>query len=262
MRFDAALLGPSFVKSKWDADIEKMVLSDSEKDGLQVYRNYTKAFEAHRAKEFVASVEPSQKSLEDLSSILRLIVSEEPRTLPVVLCAFADDQLKEMFRREIPQSVPGGRNELLSGFGPLSRLSQRIQIAFAFSWFSEDVLQELDQLRRIRNDIAHKWDLKLLETRLSQLIESRQFRIEQYLGDGVRLPENFHQQLSPIQKFRVRLVWLAGRVAYEAIYWVPALKQQLVPHRILYGQHPPSMLHEVSVMCVEMTRTHILKNES
>lgn len=123
-----------------DRDIAAMKLSDEEKNGLQVYRNYSKAFDKYRAKEFAESLQTNEHALADLTEVLKLIANEEPRTLPVIACAFADDQLKEMFRREIPEAVPGGRGELLSGFGPLSRLSQRVQMAYAFGWLSKDVL--------------------------------------------------------------------------------------------------------------------------
>jgi len=241
-----------------DPDIAAMKLSDVEKNGLQVYRNYSRAFEQDRAKRFAESVSANPQALADLSTILKLVVKEEPRTLPVIACAYADDQLKEMFRREIPEGVPGGRSELLSGFGPLARLSQRVQMAYAFGWLSKDLLIEVDYLRKIRNDVSHKWDMQLLETKLAQLIEQRQQKIEEYLGDGVRLPENFHESLQPIQKFRVRLVWLLGRITYETHLWVPALKENLIPNKALYGSNSPAMLGDVSAVCVEITRTSII----
>jgi hypothetical protein len=241
-----------------DPDIAAMKLSDGEKNGLQVYRNYSRAFEQDRAKRFAESVQADPLALTDLTTILQLIAEEEPRTLPVIACAYADDQLKEMFRREVPEGVPGGRSELLSGFGPLSRLSQRVQMAYAFGWLSKDVLVEVDHLRKIRNDVSHKWDMKLLESKMSQLIEQRQHRIEEYLGDGVHLPENFHALLQPMQKLRVRLIWLLGRITYESHLWVPALKENLVPQKVLYGPNAPAMLSQVSAACVEITRARII----
>ncbi len=245
----------------YDPDIAVMNLSEGEKNGLQVYRNYSRAFELDRAKRFADSAQVSPQALIDLSAILKLIAEEEPRTLPVIACAYADDQLKEMFRREIPEGVPGGRGELLSGFGPLSRLSQRVQMAYAFDWLSSDVLIEVDHLRKIRNDVSHKWDMKLLEAKMLQLIEQRQQKIEEYLGDGVRLPENFHVSLQPIQKLRVRLVWLLGRVTYESRLWVPALKENLIPGKVLYGPNAPAMLSRVSAACIEITRSSIIQRE-
>lgn len=244
-----------------DPDIAAMNLSVGEKNGLQVFRNYSEAFDEYRERQFCEAVETPHQAIADLNAVLSLMAGEEARTLPVIACAFADDHLKEMFRREIPEGVPGGRSELLSGFGPLSRLSQRIQMAYAFGWLSKDVLTEIDHLRRIRNDVSHKWDTHLLESKMSELIEHRQSKIEHFLGDGIRLPENFHASLAPIQKLRVRLIWLLGRVTYESYLWVPALKEKLIPQKALYGKHRPAMLALVSEACLSTTRQRILNLE-
>lgn len=246
----------------FDPDIAAMNLSDGEKSGLQIYRNYSQAFDESRAKIFADSSQTNPGIIDSLSTVLKLLAEEDSRTLPVIACAFADDQLKEMFRREIPEGVPGGRGELLSGFGPLARLSQRIQMAYAFGWLSKDALSELDHLRKMRNEISHKWNIEILETKVSEFIECRQHRIEQYLGDGIRLPTNFHESLDSLGKLRVRLVWLMGRVTYESQLWVPALKANLKPHTVLYGKNPPAMLSDVSAVCVGVTRKNILRLES
>lgn len=116
----------------FEPDIAALTLSDVEKNGLQVFRNFSKVFDTHRAKVFTESALTDETRVQKLIEVLVLVACEEQRTLPVIACAFADDQLKEMFHREISDGVPGGRGELLSGFGPLSRLSQRLQMAHAF----------------------------------------------------------------------------------------------------------------------------------
>jgi len=236
-----------------DPDIAEMKLSDVEKNGMQVYRNYTIAFEARRIKEIVSTLDSSIPPTDDLEKLLSLIINEQPLSLTVIACAFADDQLKDLFKREIPSTVPGGRNELLNGFGPLSRLSQRIQIAYAFGWLSPDLLIELDLLRRIRNDISHKWDLTVLQLKLSELISQRQHPLEEYLGDGVKLPKDFYLSLQPIEKFRVRLIWLLGRLQYECHTFVPVLKKRLEPVKVLYSENPPKLLGNIASICVKHT---------
>jgi hypothetical protein len=247
------------MSTSFDPDIAAMDLSEAEKNGLQVYRNYSKAFEEHRLKRFAEQAPPHPEVMAALRDILQLVASEEARTLTVLACAFTDDQLKIMFKKEIPDDVPGGRNALLSGFGPLSRLSQRIQMAHAFGWMSKDVLIEADHLRKVRNDISHRWDMSLLQAKLDDLIATVQHPVEQYLGDGIRLPEGLHLSLSAEQKFRIRLVWLLGRIAYESRLWVAAIKAGLQPHQALYGPNQPALLREVSALCVEVTRTRILR---
>jgi hypothetical protein len=246
------------MRSDHDPDIAAMNLSEVEKNGLQMYRNYEQAFKSHRAKEFRRAAKGYESAVVELSKVLQLIATEEPRYLPVIACAYADDQLKEMYRREIPSEIPGGKGEILSGFGPLSRLSQRVQMAYAFNWLSHDLLLEIDHLRKVRNDVSHKWDIELLAARLEHLVNQRQHPIEEHLADGIRLPSKFHESLTLHQKLRVRLIWLLGRLTYECHHWVPAQKANLPPSEILYGEHQPKMLAIVAAECLKITRAHFM----
>lgn len=243
------------MKQAFDADLAAMNLSEGEKWGLQVYRNYSRAFGDHRVKEFVDQASPFEADVNLYEQVCRLVVSEEPRIVPVIASSYADDRLAEMFKREVPDDVPGGRSAMLSGFGPLARLSQRLQMAFAFGWLSKDLLVELEHLRKLRNDLSHKWDVSLLERRLQELIEEKQKPIEEYLGDNVRLPQDFHTSLSPNERFRVRVVWLLGRVTYETRLWVPAMKAGIAPVQALFGPNPPVMLREIATISVNATQS-------
>ncbi len=238
----------------WDSEIAATELSAEEKNGMQFYKNFSTAIEARRIEMAVEHLNTMEPSLDELVKVAALMAVEQPLSLSVVACAYADDLLKQMFKREIPQAVPGGRNELLNGFGPLSRLSQRIQIAFAFSWMSTNLLTELDLLRRIRNEISHKWDSELLRERLNELVESKQERLEEQLGNGEHFEAGFHERLSTTAKFRVRLVWLLGRVFYESQYFVPTTKLRLDPQVVLYSGKPPALLSKVASLCVTTTR--------
>lgn len=238
-----------------DPDITAMQLSDGEKWGLQVYRNYSRAFGEHRVKEFVEQASPFEAEVKLFEKIAALVAIEEARVIPVIVAAYADDRLEEMFKREIPDDVPGGRSALMSGFGPLARLSQRIQMAFAFGWLSKDLLIEFDHIRKIRNDLSHKWDIELLEQRMNELIEKKQTPFEEQLGDGVRLPENFHKSMQPIDRFRVRAIWMLGRLTYETRLWVPALKAGIAPEKALYGPNASIMLRAIAAISVKATKT-------
>lgn len=237
-----------------DPDIAAMKLSDGEKWGLQVYRNYSRAFGEHRVQEFVEQASLFEAEVKVFEQVAALVVSEEARVIPVIAAAYADDRLEEMFKREIPDGVPGGRSALMSGFGPLARLSQRIQMAFAFGWLSKDLLTEFDHIRKIRNDLSHKWDIELLERRMKELIEEKQAPVEEQLGDGVRLPENLHESMQPLDRFRVRAIWMLGRLTYETRLWVPALKAGITPEEALYGPNAPMMLRSIAAISVESTK--------
>ncbi|QXG41342.1 hypothetical protein [Pseudomonas viridiflava] len=242
------------MKNSLDTDLATMKLTDEEKWGLQVYRNYSKAFGEHRVKMFVEQASPFEAEVMLFAQVAALLVTEEPRAIPVIAAAYADDRLKDMFQREISEGVPGGRSALMSGFGPLARLSQRIQLAFAFDWLSKDLLIELDHIRKIRNDLSHKWDIQLLERRMLELIEKKQNPFEEQLGDGVRLPENFHLLMPPLDRFRVRVAWMLGRLTYETRLWVPALKAGIAPQTVLYGSNPPIMLRDIAEISVNTTK--------
>jgi len=242
------------MNSKLDPDLAAMKLSENEKWGLQVYRNYSRAFEDHRINEFVATSSPFHAEVKLFEQVAALLVSEEARVLPVIAAAYADDRLEEMFKREIPIGVPGGRSALMSGFGPLARLSQRLQMAFAFGWLSSDLVVELDHIRKLRNDLSHRWDIEFLERRMDELIREKQMPIETQLGDGVHLPESFHESLQPVDRFRVRAIWMLGRLTYETRLWVPALKARIAPEKALYGPNAPAMLRAIAAVSVDATR--------
>jgi len=161
-----------------DPDIAAMELNDGEKWGLQVYRNYSRAFGERRVMQFVERTSPFDAEVTVFNQIVALLATEEPRVIPVIAAAYADERIEEMFRREIPDGVPGGRSALMSGFGPLARMSQRLQMAFAFGWLSKDLLVELDHIRKIRNDLSHKWDVELLGRKMNELIEEKQTPLE------------------------------------------------------------------------------------
>ena len=241
----------------WDPDIAEMTLSAEEKNGMQFYRNFSTAIESRRIEKLVEHLNSAEPSTEEFSKVVALFTNEQPLSLSVVACAYADDLLKQMFKREIPGSVPGGRNELLNGFGPLSRLSQRIQVAYAFGWMSPDILSELDLLRRIRNEISHKWDVEQLHLKLRELAESKQHPLEEHLADGKHFKPGFHDQLSVLGKFRVRLVWLIGRAFYESHYFVPAIKLRLEPSAVLYAGSSPALLGKMAGICIEKTHAII-----
>ncbi len=80
------------------------------------------------------------------------------RFVPVIACAFADEELKAMFTKFFPNDIPGGKKSMLGRFGSISSLFARIQFALAFDMTHSDVLLALDKLRGHRNDIAHTWD--------------------------------------------------------------------------------------------------------
>lgn len=246
----------------WDPDIAALTLSDGEKDGLQVFRNYSEAFERHRLKLFSEETNKTEQALEPLARVHDLILAEDPRFLAVIVSAFIDEQLDAMFRREVPDQIPSGRANLFSGFGPLSRYSQRIQVAYAFDWLSRDILTEADKLRKLRNEVSHSWNVGDLKERLSNFISHTMSPIESFLDDGAKLPKEFYKSADDVALFRVRLLWLVGRVYYECGLFPRALKVRLNSVKALYGPEHPQLLSKIAGLCVENTKRVLSKVQS
>ena len=55
---------------QWDDDIAALSMSDVEKNGLQIYRNYSRAFENDLRKKFVAGVDKTKVDIEQLKSVM------------------------------------------------------------------------------------------------------------------------------------------------------------------------------------------------
>jgi hypothetical protein len=133
----------------WDDDIKAMNLSYLEKNGLQVHRNYTKAFENEKEKKFSDAINKEANDFIDLEKIMWAICSDDKRIIPILSASFFDYALKNMFEKQIKDGVPGGKRSLFSRNGPLSTFSSRVQLAFAFGYVSDDVLIDIDHLRKI-----------------------------------------------------------------------------------------------------------------
>jgi hypothetical protein len=246
----------------WDEDIAALNLGDDEKNGLQVFRNYQKAFDKNASELFIKEIDSVSFDLSPLENILDLIGKDDFRFLPVFFCSFADERLEIMLKREIPESVPGGRSSMLSGFGSLSRFSQRIQVTYAFNWMSEDILLESDKLRKIRNEASHSWDVDVLRSKLNELVDERMYQIERDLVDTVNLPENFWESLSKDALLRIRLTWLAGRFFYESQIYPQAVKRRLDIFQTLYGDQRPKLLSDVTKRCLSSSKLIVSADKS
>jgi hypothetical protein len=120
----------------WDEDIARLTLTDEENNGLKVYLNYSKSFDNAREQKFALEIDGENLSVDRLSEVLKLVQEEDVKFVPVIASAFADEELEAMFRRYIPEGVPGGKKAMLGRFGPISSLFNRIQFSFAFDMLS------------------------------------------------------------------------------------------------------------------------------
>lgn len=233
-----------------DADIRNLNLSYGQKSGLQVFRNYKKSFEKYALERFREDLDRENLDLNDLEKVTNLLANEDVRFLPVIACGYSDDLLKQMFQKILPVDIPGGTGEMLNAYGPLSDLSKRIRLAFAFDELSRDLMADLDRVRSARNRIAHDWDVGVLENfhlrgRIADITPIETLWFERH-----RTPDEPPVTLSPHVSFRIRLIWIVGRVTYEVHAYHRAKKAQLDPYRALY-EEKTKWLSEVARVCGE-----------
>ncbi len=237
----------------FDPDIDAMHLDYGEKAGLQIYRNYTRAFEDHAIKRFRDVLKREPFDLAALKKINMLLVDEDIRFLPVIVCAYGDELLESTFRDMLPDGIPGGKASMFGPYGPLSDLSKRIRLAYAFDILSPDLLKELDHVRAARNTISHTWDSHALKDFYIASRVSELFPVEGLLEERGRLSAILVSSLDSASAFRVRLVWIVGRLTYEAAAYQRAKRARLEPARALYLDEGTSWLADVATECMTTT---------
>lgn len=211
-----------------------------------------RAYEKERQEQFAAGVDTIPLGVSDLQRAMSQLVREDIRFIPVIACAFADDELEKMFKQFLPDDIPGGKSSMLGRFGPISNLFARIQFAFAFDMVHSDVLLALDKLRGYRNKIAHSWDQGALpdfvETPLPYMDELENAFLHTNFKDGG------DGDLSAEGSLRLRTVWLLARLFYERRMYTLAKMAKLNPYKALYGEGSPKALSMVSSAASIYTR--------
>jgi hypothetical protein len=235
--------------SSWDPDIASLELSDVEKNGLQVFRNYQRSFRERAEKQLASEIDSQPVSLTDLTTVVGHISKEDLRAVPVVACAFADDRLRAVFEEVVPQKIIGGRSNIFGPFGPISGFYQRLQLAQMFNLISSDIVESLNVLRIERNKISHSWEIKEMNPALFDERFNADFPIETLKSEDV--------ELAPEQLFRIHVIWMITRLHYESLYFNLAKAKGLPPTQFLYGENRPKALDVLSRIAFEPTQTII-----
>jgi hypothetical protein len=127
-------------------------------------------------------------------------------------------------------------------------------LAHAFDVLSPDVTEELDRLRSARNAISHSWNIDSLKDFFTKGRLADTHRMEEVLAERKDLTKELSSGFEPLAAFRLRLVWIVGRLVYEAAAYNNAKKTRLHPVRALYGKSAPKWLKEVSRICLDASR--------
>lgn len=89
---------------------------------------------------------------------------ESDRGLVLISAAFLDDLLEGRMRHLLRKGNNSARNKLFDAVGPFSSVSAKIETLFCFGDISKDIRDDLNIIRKLRNDYAHEWqDFTLLE---------------------------------------------------------------------------------------------------
>ncbi|WP_316172164.1 MULTISPECIES: MltR family transcriptional regulator [unclassified Bradyrhizobium] len=92
----------------------------------------------------------------NLNALTRELPAFDERGLVLALAAFAEDNLGELLKTFLIATKAA--TDLLEGFNaPLGTLSSRIKAAFALGLITKDQFEDLERLRKIRNEFSHTW---------------------------------------------------------------------------------------------------------
>jgi len=123
---------------------------------------------------------------------------ESDRALAVFAFAYIETLLLSLMKDELNQDIPGGVESLFESHGPLQTASDRIKMSAALYWISKSSMQDLELLRKIRNEFAHRhkavgFDDPIVRGLLSSMRprEQRVLKVKK-LGRDLTTREAFH----------------------------------------------------------------------
>jgi hypothetical protein len=123
----------------------------------------------------------SLKSLEKSIKLRFELMKESDRGCVLMATSFLDYELEEMFKDYLIGSKKT-LDEMLSGQGSLATFSSRIRLAFSLGLISKRTMDDLNIIRKIRNDCGHNYEsISLEEKVIKQRIYSLKTSI--YSGD-------------------------------------------------------------------------------
>ncbi|ANW05037.1 MltR family transcriptional regulator [Bradyrhizobium icense] len=93
----------------------------------------------------------------DVNRLQSFLTHLDERGLILSLASFAEDALGDLIRAFL---LPGASaTQLLDGFNaPIGTFSTRIKMAYSLGLVTKRQYEDLDRLRRIRNEFAHNWE--------------------------------------------------------------------------------------------------------
>lgn len=108
----------------------------------------------------------------EMSLFLNIFNKETDRGSALVAASYLDEALKKIVEAFLIESKVS--DEMTKGFNaPIGTFSNRINMSFALGLISEEELNILNTVRKIRNDFGHKWkDLDFNTQPISDRVKS------------------------------------------------------------------------------------------
>lgn len=112
----------------------------------------------------------------DLNRLQTILMLLDERGLILSLAAFAEEALGDLIYAFMIPGEPA--KQLIEGFNaPIGTLSARIRTAFALGLITKNQYEDLDRLRKIRNEFAHRWEpISFADQKINSLISAMYFR--------------------------------------------------------------------------------------
>lgn len=227
-------------KMEWDPDITVMQLSDIEKNGLQVYRNYQKAFHKHASEKVVEHLDSLPFDEDEYRAVIFEIVRCHDALVAIVATSYADKLLEQMYKTELPADVPGGKKSLLGAYGPFDSFAKRLRLAYCFGWVDSSAASDIDLVREIRNRFAHDWRLKSLDDPVVKALVDKMSAADDFLFGKPAVAK-----LGYAERFRVRTLMALGIFTASTFIYPKAHKAGLQP-AVLMLQDQPKVFRAIS----------------
>lgn len=110
-----------------------------------------------------------------LYDLLNTLFDESGRGALLIATAHVDEQLTKLIEAIFPHDLSKKhRNKLLTYPGPISSFSSKIELAYVFRLINKSLYDNLNALRKLRNDAAHspaKFDLFDLNAQMKSVYE-------------------------------------------------------------------------------------------
>ena len=217
---------------EWDSDIAAMRLSDIEKNGLQVYRNYQNAFQKRASEKVVEHLDGLPFDEAEYSAVISEISSCHDALVAIVATSYADKRLEQMYASELPPDVPGGKKALLGPYGPFDSFAKRLRLAYCFGWIDPSAASDIDLIRDIRNRFAHDWKLKSLDDPALKTLIDKMSGVDDFLFGKPAVP------LSYAERFRVKTIMALGIFTASTFIYPKAHKAGLTPAALMLRDRP------------------------